>query len=114
MDSVFAVGFSIYFGAELSFKTSIKNNGTFSQIILKQKLLNYLHDSVVKKKKGLPGIQGCMRGWGGLESKSEGPVLTSMAEERVREGTKRNEKWRSAEVRTCVLRENDHFLLTPV
>lgn len=50
MDSVFAVGFSIYFGAELSFKTSIKNNGTFSQIILKQKLLNYLHDSVVKKR----------------------------------------------------------------
>lgn len=61
MDSVFAVGFSIYLCAELSFKTSIKNNGTFSQIILKQKLLNYLHDSVVKKK-GLPGIQGCMGG----------------------------------------------------
>lgn len=63
MDSVFAVGFSIYFGAELSFKTSIKNNGTFSQIILKQKLLNYLHDSVVKKKRD---YQAYRAAWGGV------------------------------------------------
>lgn len=61
MDSVFAVDFSIYFGAELSFKTSIKNNGTFSQIILKQKLLNYLHDSVVKKR----DYQANRAAWGG-------------------------------------------------
>lgn len=66
MDSVFAVGFSIYFGAELSFKTSIKNNGTFSQIILKQKLLNYLHDSVVKKKKGITRHTGLHGGVGGI------------------------------------------------
>lgn len=61
MDSVFAVGFSIYVGAELSFKTSIKNNGTFSQVILKQKLLNYLHDSVVKKR----DYQTNRAAWGG-------------------------------------------------
>lgn len=91
MDSVCAVGFSMYVGAELSFKTSIKNNGTFSQDILKQKLLNYLHDSVVKKK-GITRQTGLHGGAGGLESKSEGPVLTSKAEERVCEGTKRNEK----------------------
>lgn len=65
MDSVFAVGFSIYFGAELSFKTSIKNNGTFPQIILKQKLLNYLHDSVVKKK-GITRHTGLHGGVGGI------------------------------------------------
>lgn len=64
MDSVFAVGFRIYFGAELSFKTSIKNNGTFSQIILKQKLLNYLHDSVVKK--GITRQTGLHGGVGGI------------------------------------------------
>lgn len=61
MDSVFAIGFSIYFGAELSFKTSIKNNGTFSQIILKQKLLKYLHDSVLKKR----DYQAYRAAWGG-------------------------------------------------
>lgn len=67
MDSVFAVGFSIYFGAELSFKTSIKNNGTFSQIILKQKLLNYLHDSVVKKKKrDYQAYRAALGGVGGI------------------------------------------------
>lgn len=52
MDSVFAVDFSIYFGV---------SNGTFSQIILKQKLLNYLHDSVVKKR----DYQANRAAWGG-------------------------------------------------